>query len=328
MSVATEKARGSSFAWTSARAIAALSAVLLAAPAPARAETNNAAGAEALFRDGKRLLEEHDYAGACSKLAESFRLDPATGTLLALAMCHEAQGRIATAWGEYTDAAARAKTEGRADREEGARARADQLEVALSTLDIIPAPETERIPGFVVARDGAEIGRAEFHTPMPVDPGEHTIVATAPGRVPWSIKVVVGRSAERLKVPVPPLQKPNASLGPVRIAGLVAGAAGVLGLGVGAAFAVHAIERNDASNAPGGCLGDSCPGGDFKQARLDARSAGDVATVAFIAGGALLAAGAGMFLFGRPRDDAGVPVHVVPVIGADQASIFLGGSFR
>src|SRR5262249_9360049 len=123
-----------------AAAPAAIALVLLTTW-PASGETSNAASAEALFRDGKRLLEAHDYAASCSKLAESFRLAPATGTLLAPAMCHEAQGRIATAWGEYTDAAARARTEGRSDREQGALQRAAQLEAKLSTLNIVPSTQ-------------------------------------------------------------------------------------------------------------------------------------------------------------------------------------------
>ncbi len=308
-----------------ATARAAVPIVLLVAW-PARAQTADPASAEALFRDGKRLLEQQSYAASCAKLAESLRLDPATGTLLALAMCHQGQGRIATAWAEYTDAAARAKTEGRADREEGARARAAELEPSLSTLEIAPSSEVEQLSELSVARDGIVLNRAAFHTPIPVDPGEHTIAAKAPGRRSWAITIVVGTSAEKRTVDIPPLERSTYSAGPVRIAGIVVGSAGALGLAVGAGLALYVIDRNAASNAPGGCVGDVCRG-DAKQARLDARSAGDAATVALIAGGALLAAGAGMFFFGQSREATTASLRVAPALGLDRASVVLDGRF-
>src|SRR6185312_7978700 len=82
---------------------------------PCPAGTGDVVAAEALFRNGKELRAKQDYAHACPKLEESFRLDPATGTLLALAICHERQGRIASAWGEYVDVASRSKLEQRPD---------------------------------------------------------------------------------------------------------------------------------------------------------------------------------------------------------------------
>src|SRR6187431_1585248 len=90
-----------------AMALAALLAVASLAP-PALARDADAAAAEALFDEARRLLASGDVKAACPKFAESYRLDPALGALLNLAACHEKEGRVATAWSEYRDAAAQA----------------------------------------------------------------------------------------------------------------------------------------------------------------------------------------------------------------------------
>jgi hypothetical protein len=78
---------------------------------PVRAERADVAQAEALFRRGKESLAAGDHTRACSLLAESYRLDAATGTLLALALCHERQGKLVAAIDEYKDVVVRARAE-------------------------------------------------------------------------------------------------------------------------------------------------------------------------------------------------------------------------
>src|SRR5262245_24720347 len=76
-----------------------LAAVLLLAARPARAQ--NESLAEALFRDARAAMKAARYEEACPKFAESYRLDPSTGTLLNLALCEEELGHVATAWTKY-----------------------------------------------------------------------------------------------------------------------------------------------------------------------------------------------------------------------------------
>ena len=83
--------------------------------------------AESLFAQGKQALESNDFAHACPLLQESYGIDAAVGTLLALAVCHEGVGRTATAWREFRTAADGAAREGRADRARFAQAPSNEF---------------------------------------------------------------------------------------------------------------------------------------------------------------------------------------------------------
>jgi formylglycine-generating enzyme required for sulfatase activity len=88
---------------------------LLSTPALAQVSQADALAAESLFREAKDLVTGGKTAEACPKFAESQRLDPQIGTLLYLATCHSQEGKSATAWAEFlqaADQAARAHDEG------------------------------------------------------------------------------------------------------------------------------------------------------------------------------------------------------------------------
>src|SRR6187402_592492 len=95
--------------------------------------------AQALFDEGRRLMDAKRYGDACPKLAESQRLDPGGGTLLNLAICHENEGRLATAWTEFNEALGVARREGRTDREQEATDHAQRLERLLPRLTVVVA---------------------------------------------------------------------------------------------------------------------------------------------------------------------------------------------
>jgi hypothetical protein len=135
--------------------------------------------AETLFRDGKALMRAGKYEEACPKLAESNRVDPATGTVLALAVCHERQGKTATAWAEYNEVAATAARQGNAERGRVARERVAELEPRLSRLSVVVRPEVANLPGLRITRDGAPLGEPSWGIAVPMDPGEHVLEVTA-----------------------------------------------------------------------------------------------------------------------------------------------------
>lgn len=293
--------------------------VALALAAPARASEADSAAAEALFREGKRLMDAGRYPDACPKLAESYRLDPATGALLATALCYERAGRLASAWAAYTEAAARAKQEGSVDREEVARGKAEELEPKLSKLVIELAPGAP-VPGLSVRRDGVTVGEGVFGMALPVDPGAHVVEASAPGRKPFRAEVesagagVVSVSIPELapedSAPAVPAASPARDTGsssegepgfwtPLRVTGFVVAGVGLGGVAVGSVFGVKALALN--SDSKSGCDGDACQPGAFED-RTDARKAGNLSTAFFAGGLALAATGVVLVLAGGPSD--------------------------
>ncbi len=184
-----------------------LLAMLLATTlSPAPAQAGDAALAEALFREAKTLMDGGDYASACPKLEESFAQDPATGTLLALALCQERSGQTASAWATYGSVVGRSLAEGQKERERFARERQQALEPSLSKLSIIVPDEVAALPGLEVTRDGNSVGAGAWGIPAPVDPGEHLLEVSATGKQTWTLTLTVGSNADVQQVTIPQLE--------------------------------------------------------------------------------------------------------------------------
>ncbi len=309
-------------------------ALALAGPARA-ASPADVAAAQHLFDEAKRKAEAGEHAAACPLLEESQRLDPALGTAFNLSDCYERTGRTASAWTAFLDVAAQAKAAGKAERERAARERAAALEPRLVRVAIVVGDAT---PELEVRRDGSVVGRAAWSLALPVDPGEHTVSASAPGRATWSTKVSVKEHDAPLTVRVPRLApssraespaaggppspaSPAAQRGPLgaqRTVALVVAGVGVLGVGLGTAFGLSSMSKNGQAK---GLCDPSLPCRDPAgvAAWNDAYRAGTTSTVAFAAGGALLAGAAVLWLTGAPASPSGgVALSIGP--GAARAS--------
>jgi len=157
--------------------------------------------AETLFQEGRRLMADERWAEACRKLEESYRIEPLAGVLLNLAVCHENEGRTATAWSEFKQSLALSKIDRRDDRRALAEKHLAALEPRLARLRI----EVLRPPPQLTIFDGqTELPPAIWATARPVDPGRHTIVAEAPGRQNFST-TVEAEAAKTVTVTVPEL---------------------------------------------------------------------------------------------------------------------------
>ena len=174
------------FSTTAAKRAASAALVLVALPSIAYADAPSPQ-ADALFREGRTLLDSKKYDEACPKLAESQRLDPGAGTLLALALCHEGQGKTATAWGELNEAAALGKRVGRADLANAAQKRATVMEPQLAKV-VVRVPQNDKV-AYDVKRDGETLPASDWGTAVPVDPGEHRVDVSAKGKIARSYVV-------------------------------------------------------------------------------------------------------------------------------------------
>jgi hypothetical protein len=170
------------------------------------------AAASALFDDGRRLMSENKFAEACPKLEESQRIDPGLGTLLNLAECQSQVGRTASAWANFLEAAYQAKALGQTKRENTARAHAAALEPKLSRLTILAVvPAGTKVE---IKRDGSVVASSLVGTAVPIDPGEHKVSASAPGKQPWETKVTVNPDGHQVTVSVPQLEDAGPTLPP------------------------------------------------------------------------------------------------------------------
>ena len=216
----------------------------------ARAQTNPVA--EQLFQEGQKLLAAGQVHEACEKLSASYQLEAGLGTLLNLAVCHEKDGHIASAWGEFREALADAKRDNRQERIDLANERIAAIEPDLPYLTI-EVPPAARVKGLEVLRNGVPLHVAAWSTELPVDPGEVEIIARAPEYRPKTITVVVQKrghetltlpALERALVAPPPPEFWTAR----RKTGALLGGAGVVIAGAGAFFGVAAIDNRSKSD--------------------------------------------------------------------------------
>ncbi len=331
-------------------------ALVLTASAPAAAQPEAPSdaqknAAQSLFDEARRLTEEGQVAEACAKLGESLRLYAASGTLLNLALCHERAGRTGSAYTEFNESLARAQRDRRPDREQTARSHLAALSPRLSRLTVTVAPVAE-VDGLEVALDGVPLRRPSWGVATIVDPGEHVVTATAPGKLAWSHRVTLAPTpdaathGEQAAVEVPPLvdapaaapvpapaptpppapvatatppaqQSPDTGSGQRTLGAILAGA-GVAGVATGAVFGVLALGKWNTAKA-------DCPNGLCPDPATQARDGGagglsDASTVGFVAGGALLALG-GVLFFSAPNAPSRVGLSLAPRAGGAAATV-------
>jgi hypothetical protein len=305
------------------------------------------AAAEALFQQAKSLFEQKSYAEACPKFDASHKLEPSVGTVLFLGDCWEKLGKKASAWASFEEAAALAARENDGKRKNVAEVRAAALEPQITKLEI---RVLDPVDGIVVRRNGVEIPRATWGTPLPVDAGSYALEATAPGKRSWTREVTVADGGETIAVDVPALEDVAPAAPPpapppppeepavappveeggdttgLLVAGAVIAAVGVAGVVVGSVFGGLAKSANDDSLEPERCRTETLCSDEGLALREDAKDRATIATATFIPGAVLFAVGITMVIVAAATDGpSGEQAKIELAVGPSHVD--LRGSF-
>jgi hypothetical protein len=271
-------------------------------PAVGLAQVDPEAAAEALFRSGRKAAAAGDHAAACERFGESQRLQPATGTLLNLAICEEQLGRLVHAWQHYHAVLDSLPADDA--RRDIARARLSELDARLPRFVIEKRPGAP--PDTRVRLSGVVLGAESFGVPIPIDPGTHTWVVSAARREEraytrqvtegqrLTLSVAPGAPLPAKAAPRAPLpsRTPRARAAPdVPLLGYSLLGIGAASLAVSGVTALMALDR-------GRTVDDECSGRDCTRAGLRAADQGRTlvqwCTLTFVFG--LLGAGSGTYL--------------------------------
>lgn len=303
--------------------------MLGAGSAHAQARSGDVAAAEALFDEGRRMSAAGRFAEACARFEASMAVLPRLGVQLNLADCYEHLGKTASAWVAFGEAAALARRIAD-NREAFARQRKAALVPRLCRVRISVADDP--VDGLVVMRDGVPVQASAFGADVPVDPGMHTVEATAPGRIPWSLRVAVPETQPVTLVSIPDLARDPAAAAaapetsgrrhPTPAAWIALGA-GAVGIAAGSGLALAA--RSLWQEARPGCTSDQvCTDAAYALVQRSRRD-GDLATAAFAIGGAALVAGVVLYL--RAPHDRELRVRVVPALAPGASGVTITGAF-
>lgn len=301
---------------------------LAAVPAPAFAQDPAAdSSAEALkrareqFGQALALQTAGDWAGALALLKDVAAVKSTPQVRFNMALCEEKLGKLVAALGDYELAASDARAEKADQVAEEVEGRLESLRQRIPKLTVTRGSGAD---AAIVAVDGVSVGDQVIGSPMPTDPGPHTVEGKAPGFKPFRKSVRLAEqqseSVEIVLEPEPPPPVAGAGAGgtvrpgPGRspIYGYVIGGIGIASLGAsGVFFGLRAGKISD--------LDKVCPPPDrqcpshAQQSDIDAgKRYTTFANVTLAVGVAAVAGGLVLVLTSGPSNEASVALAPSP----------------
>ncbi|WP_438030457.1 hypothetical protein [Sorangium sp. So ce233] len=310
-----------------------LLALTCAPAALAQVSDADRATARSLAVEGQESLDRKDYAAALDRFRRADAIIHAPTLLLGVARAQVGLGQWIAAQESYSRILREGAPEGSPEPFFEAIAAAQRELDALApripqVLLSVRGPDAAD-----VTIDGEPVPRAALGVRRPVDPGEHTVRATAAGFAPVEVKLTLAEGASEavaleLKPIAPP---PGASRPPLARApdagpvasgrgtrttlGIAALGLGGVGVAAGAVGGLLAIGKHSD-------LSDRCPGNRCDpslQGDVDSYHAmGTLSTIGFVVGAVGVGAGA-FLLLTAPRSPQRAGISITPVIGLGSA---------
>lgn len=273
---------------------------------------------QALFVEGRALLEANHPAEACEKFEASLRLEPdAAGPMLNLGLCNEQLDRLATALRWFRRVETRAAELNLPEVESAAKDKATALASRVPTLRIVftqPAPD-----GTAVALDGSKLEDIDYQR-VELDAGHHELALSGPGLVDErrTAELADGDAKTVTFSPhaPPPPKKEWITVDRGRSRRLLAYIVGGVGAGLlvgDTVFVLVAKHEYDATERP-----------DIRQSWQSAVRYGG--TSAFVVGAAAIAASTWWYLH-APGPEHVERTVVAPVIDRERIGVALSGAF-
>ncbi len=268
------------------------------------------------FGQALALQTAGDWAGALNLLKEVAAVKSTPQVRSNTAPCEGRLGKLVAALGDYELAAADARAE-RADQV------AEEVERRLEALrQRIPKITVNRGSGAeaaIIALDGVTLGDQVIGTPMPTDPGPHTVEARSPGFKPFRQSLrLAEQQSEVLEIvlepePAPPPDLRPTPAPPIRgrspVYGYVVGGAGIASLITsGVFFGLRAGKISDLDKV---CTNSQCPAS--AQSDIDAgKLYTTIGNVTLAVGAAALATGVVLVLTSGPSAEPRVALAPAP----------------
>lgn len=302
-------------------------AILVVAVLGARARADsNIEEADKLFAEGL-ALRDTNLKQSCEKFQASFEKNPqAIGTLMNVALCDEKFGKIASAVAKFNEAADRAREGNLPEYLEEADKHIKALTPDLAKVTVKFLTKKADGTKVLIGEQVIAMNLIEQNKEIPVDPGELVIVVSAPGRLAYETKMMIGKK-EVKSIEVPELKHGVTVKSSRRTIGLITTISGGATIATAVVIGLVARSRYNAEfgDKPEQCKNGVCPA-EAQTRVVNARQLGTVGTVVGAVG--VVATGVGLYLWlTAPKESSDRRVTVLPTIGPETAGLAAVGRF-